>query len=306
MADYKYDVAFSFLGRDESLAVELNDLLQDRLKTFLYSKRQEEVAGTDGERTFNSVFGEQSRAVAVLYRDGWGQTPWTRIEETAIRNRAYEHGYDFVKFIPLDKDASVPRWLPRTQLWIGLEQWGIRGAASVIEARVQELGGEPRGEAIEDRAVRLEREQQFQARRRDFLKSEQGVTASVDAFEALRLELERQISSVKATAPSISLDLKAGRSELVVRGLSDALGIYWKYRWTNSLDGAALEVSLWTGHPPFTGVMHFEKPKQLSAMRFTFDLLPTGPAWVSTGDERAYTIEGLATAILKFYMDHAT
>ena len=31
---YKYDVAFSFVAQDESLT-EINDLLQDRLKTFL-------------------------------------------------------------------------------------------------------------------------------------------------------------------------------------------------------------------------------------------------------------------------------
>src|ERR1039458_4546278 len=93
---YEYDVAFSFLAQDELLATNLNDLLQDRLNTFLYSKRQGELAGTDGEQTFNSVFGEKARVVVVLYRAGWGETPWTRIEETAIRNRAFEHGYDFV------------------------------------------------------------------------------------------------------------------------------------------------------------------------------------------------------------------
>src|SRR4051794_8510262 len=123
-SSYKYDVAFSFLAGDEALAAQLTDLLQDRLKVFLYSRRQGEIAGTDGEKTFNAVFGEQARLVVVLYRSGWGQTPWTRIEETAIRNRAYEHGYDFVKFIPLDDNPSVPKWLPKTQLWFGLKRWG--------------------------------------------------------------------------------------------------------------------------------------------------------------------------------------
>jgi hypothetical protein len=43
---YKYEVAFSFLAQDEALATGLNDLLQDRLATFLYSERQKEIAGT--------------------------------------------------------------------------------------------------------------------------------------------------------------------------------------------------------------------------------------------------------------------
>ncbi len=154
---YKYNVAFSFLAKDESLATQINDLLQDRLQTFLYSKRQEEVAGTDGEKTFNAVFSEQARLVVVLYRNGWGESPWTRMEQTAIRNRAFDKGYEFVIFIPLEDSPSVPKWLPRTQLWMGLERWGVNGAAGVIEARVQELGGAPAVESVEDRAKRLER-----------------------------------------------------------------------------------------------------------------------------------------------------
>ena len=85
----------------------------------------------------------------------WGESPWTRIEETAIRNRAFEHGYDFVKVIPLDDKPTVPKWLPRTQLWVGLKRWGIAGAASVIEARIEELGGEPHQETIQERSDSL-------------------------------------------------------------------------------------------------------------------------------------------------------
>ena len=95
---FKYDIAFSFVREDEGLATQLNDLVQDRYRTFLYSKAQEQLAGTDGERTFNAVFGEQARTVAVLLRPEWGQTPWTRIEETAIRNRAFSQGYDLHRY----------------------------------------------------------------------------------------------------------------------------------------------------------------------------------------------------------------
>ena len=76
-ASYKYDVAFSFLQRDEPLALQLNDLLQDRVKTFIYPERQKELAGTDGEETFGKVFGEEARLAVVLYRSEWGETKWT-------------------------------------------------------------------------------------------------------------------------------------------------------------------------------------------------------------------------------------
>jgi hypothetical protein len=55
-AESKYDVAISFHGADEMLAAEIMDLLQDRFRTFLYSKKQEMLAGRDGEERFGEVF----------------------------------------------------------------------------------------------------------------------------------------------------------------------------------------------------------------------------------------------------------
>jgi hypothetical protein len=47
--EFEYDVAFSFNALDEGIATQLNDLLSPRLKTFIYSERQREIAGTDGQ-----------------------------------------------------------------------------------------------------------------------------------------------------------------------------------------------------------------------------------------------------------------
>jgi hypothetical protein len=304
---YEYDVAFSFLAQDEALAVRLGDLLQDRMRVFIYSRRQGEVAGTDGEQTFTRVFGERSRLVVVLYRDGWGKSPWTRIEETAIRNRAYEHGYDFVKFIPLTESPHLPEWLPRTQLWIGLSRWGIEGAATVIEARLQELGTEPHPETVEARAARLERQLQFEAQRKRFLNSAAGVEAVIREFETLRGALEEHIRAANAAAPSISLNLMAHGNELVVRGLRYGLGVYFHYRYSNTLDDGHVEVSLWTAHPPFEGIRYaIEKPKRVAHLRFTLDLLPERQvAWVSADvPDRTFTSDALAAFIVSFYMDH--
>jgi hypothetical protein len=84
--------------------------MQDRYKTFLYSRAQGELVGTDGEKTFNAVFGEQARIVAVLLRPEWGQTPWTRIEETAIRNAIRAGETVDVDQSALDrKPAAIPK-----------------------------------------------------------------------------------------------------------------------------------------------------------------------------------------------------
>ncbi|MCX6911329.1 MAG: hypothetical protein NTY01_25250 [Verrucomicrobia bacterium] len=65
--NYKYDVAFSFLQEDEALAQQLSDLLKGRVTTFIYTERQKELAGTDGEQTFNRVFGQEARIVVILH-----------------------------------------------------------------------------------------------------------------------------------------------------------------------------------------------------------------------------------------------
>src|SRR5690606_2512554 len=129
-------VAFSFLVQDELLATRIAEILKERHRVFLYSREQEQLAGTDGEKSFNEVFSEQAWVVVVLYRHGWGESPWTRIEETAIRNRAYDEGYGFALFVPIADKPTVPKYVPKTRLWIGFTRIRIHGAASVIDARI--------------------------------------------------------------------------------------------------------------------------------------------------------------------------
>ena len=305
--EYKYDVAFSFLADDESIAIELNDLIQDRLSTFLYSKKQEELAGTDGEKKFNSVFGEQARMVVVLYRNGWGETPWTRIEETAIRNRAFDEGYDFVTFVPLDVTASTPRWLPKNQIWVGISRWGNNGAASVIEARVQELGGAPIEESIKDRAKRLERSLKFKEMREKFYSSHEGVRDSNVEFEKLGNELEKLLGIIKSSTDSIDYSFKKADKLLVILGPQGGLSINWFYHYANSLTDSKLDVDLWKGHPPFPGIRSWDKPRKKDSLHFKIDLLsPNKPGWKLTYPvKRDFTTPALAEYIMKFYLDHA-
>lgn len=303
---FEYDIAFSFLAKDEELAAELNDLLQDRLSTFLYSKRQEALAGKDGELEFNAVFGEQARLVVVLYRGGWGDTPWTRIEQTAIRNRAYDEGYDFVIFIPLDDPPIVPKWLPKTQIWVGLDRWGSNGAASVIEARVQELGGQPREESNVEKAARVERAIEFAERRRHFLRSYNGVNASIALFSELLERTRAEVEKINESSPIFELSLKErGREFIIVGRRSPGLLVSWDVHYANSLDDAMLEVTVWRGHPPWPGLFNYERPVKLQSQKFEFDIEPSGAhCWRSVAEgRRLYSSTNLASYLVAYYID---
>jgi hypothetical protein len=139
--NFKYDVAISFLGDDLNLAEELAKLLRDRMSVFLFSERQGEIAGSDGLDTLSLVFGSEARLVVILYRATWGSTPWTRVEETAIKNRGLQHGWDFILLIPLDQHPELPPWLPKPQIWLSYAQYGLVAAVPVLERKLEELGG---------------------------------------------------------------------------------------------------------------------------------------------------------------------
>jgi len=186
--DYKYEVAFSFLSKDEPLAQRLNDLMQDRVSTFIYTERQLELAGKDGEIELKKAFGSEARIVVILYRKEWGTTDWTRVEQDAIRERGFHHGYDFCILIPLERLHTKPEWFPSQRLWVGLGRWGIESAAAVIESRVQEAGGITREESLLDRKARLEREVLGAERRKVFLESDKAVgPADEEAHTTLKL-----------------------------------------------------------------------------------------------------------------------
>ena len=79
------------------------------LRVFEFTSRQADVAGTDGLVTFKNTFRNISRLVVVLYRNGWGDTPWTRVESEAITGRFLAQGPDFLRFINDGATALAPR-----------------------------------------------------------------------------------------------------------------------------------------------------------------------------------------------------
>lgn len=242
---FDYEVAFSFLQQDESLAFEISDLIHDRFSTFIYSEHQKELAGSDGEKTFNEVFGDKARIVIVLYRDDWGKTKWTRIEETAIRNRGHEEGYDFTLFVQLDPSAKMPKWLPKTRIYYNFDRWGVKGLAPVIEQKVQESGGQNRAETLEDQAAKIKRAFLREQERKTFLNSSDGYSAAQLEFNKLYQMLEEKTKALED--PAINLHFgydKHPSREFVVRCENYSAHFTWDYAYSNSLNNSGLLVEL--------------------------------------------------------------
>lgn len=188
---YKYDVAFAFLEKDELLAIHIIDLMKDKLDIFLSSKKLEDISNTKPEKKIIDAFRKQSRSIVVLFSNKWGTTPWTAIEEKAIRDRASLEGFDFLLFIPLDNPPETPKYLPQARIWSGLSKLGVKGAAIAIEELVLSLRGGAKAELKTNNKTEIKIEPQFEVESSKFLES-------VSGLEIAALELKKLFLAIEA------------------------------------------------------------------------------------------------------------
>lgn len=300
---FRYDIAFSFLEKDEKLASEINQVVKARISSFLYSEKQKDLAGKDGEKEFIKVFGQEARLVVVLYSLEWGNTPWTRIEETAIRNRGFSDGYDFVLFIITEAALQPPKWLPKNRLWFGLDRYGIEGAAAVIEARVQELNGEVRELKAVDKAIQKAKEIEFEHSRQEFINSQAGVDSAKNEVASLFSEIKKILSQIQSQ--NLKFNIDGDGRELIVYSSGYTLSLYWSTQYANSLKYSSLLVRIFEGSSPFKNRLPIEDPKRLSDEKYYFDMVITGHCgWrFSRHNEEFFTTNQLVSRCMEKLMN---
>lgn len=211
-----YDVAVSFLRQDEPLALEIYSSLVESLTVFVYSKKQEELAGTDGLESFREIFRHKSRMVVVLYREGWGQSPWTRIEEAAIKDRFFEEGWDWLLFVMLDDASRPPKWLPETEIRLSYTKYGPVQLLGAIKLRAQKVGAEIRTESALDRALRLEEASRVRTER-DQLLMTNGVAAAQSEFNQLGEHLKETVELIGNKLTTVRLEGNFVNGEYTLR-----------------------------------------------------------------------------------------
>jgi hypothetical protein len=297
---FKYDVAISLLDQDLAIAQEIKELLSDRLDVFLYSEQQLEIAATDGIDKFSEVFRREARVVVVLARELWGKTKWTRIEETALKSRGLEEGWDFLFVITLEGMKAVPIWVPVAQLWAELDRLGVRGAAAVIERKLGDRGADVRPETAEDVAARISRARAAEQARQGFLRSQSGMDAATASMAQLV-----ELVQTRAGALSMRVDRdSAGRIVLTLEHLSVTL--YWSRQYSNSLDGSSLTVRLWDGIVSDHVHRQYRAKNPTSELVLEFDLRSDVVGWtVEKNRDRFFTTEGLTDHCMKVLLQAA-
>jgi len=246
-----YDVAFSFLAEDEPTVHALSEKLVGRVSTFVYSERQKELAGKDGVDEFSAVFRRRSRLVVVLYRQGWGTTKWTRIEETVIKERYLEEGKSFLLVLAMQPRPTLPAWLPTTRLYFDVAASGLDSAVGAIIARFQEAGGEPREETARQQAERLGAASKRREERERWLKTQDAVREATQQFNAMIDHIEAEVAEV--AAPGLDREIECrriGNDKLVVESAAASVMLIWNRQFANSTEYARLIIKEFDGSVP--------------------------------------------------------
>ena len=231
---------FRFLKDDVVLAERLREGLSPHLRVFVFSDRQEEIAGTDGLETFRDVFRCDSRLVVVLFRTGWGETPWTRIEQQAITDRFLKEGPDFLFFIMVDSKSNPPPWLPENRIRFNLEDFGIDQAVGAIKLRVNELGGSFRKESIAEIAIRSQTIAAFNRETSTLMNSETGVKQASESASSLLSHIEQCALEAKNAAPGLDIEVCGQVLCLGIRSPRASVKVTWVNAYSNILQDSYL------------------------------------------------------------------
>ncbi len=286
----KYDVAISFLVRDEPTAKALADRLDGSLKVFFFPHNQEDLAGTDGLESMRTPFLTGSRVNVVLYRQSWGQTPWTRVEETAIKDSCLERGWPSLFFVVLDKNDRIPNWLPNTHVRFNFEEYGIEQAVGAIKARVQETGGTIAVPDAKSDALRVHQEAQFFADRERLFRDQQWIMDNIlpavqDVFTTIN-----SLSVEVRSETGITFQSGANQGQCVLRNSRVSLHIGWRQPYINVVTENAFmiatEFNAQIGLPD-ERLVFWREPPVLARHRFKPALSLTREAYWAAEDNPA-------------------
>lgn len=237
-----YDVAISFVAADEPLAVSLRAALQPPLSVFVYSKAQEQLAGRDGIEAFRTVFRETTRLVVILYRQPWGETPWTRVESLAIEEHAHERGWDHLMFVRLVPNEPVPKWVPKPHLYLDFERYTLSDLVGAIKTRMVELGVEPKPVSPVDRASALKEKRKFDDETQMLLDSSAGPFSDAlgKLFEAIKAEAE---NVTRTTGLTVAFGTGAVIGGVVVSAERQGLQLAAREQYANTARDSYVEVN---------------------------------------------------------------
>lgn len=293
--DQDFDVAISFLNEDLPTAKKLCEALGRSLKVFIYTEKQEELAGTDGLESFRVVFRHRARLCVILLRSKWGQTKWTRVEMQAITDRFLDEGPGFLFVVMMEK-FDPPKWIPEKLVRFSLDDFGLDEAVGAIKARALEQGSDLSKPSAAFLAAQTQRRAQFGAKRDRLFRTDEGVRlAASEATRLIQLITDRA-EEARTAAPDLDITFGAGQLSAVIRVPSVSVVCAYRNQIINVLEQAHLLLTEFRGQVrlPGEGGYYRVEPKELTRIDFAPELTEErGWCWVKKSGE-VFTSETIA------------
>jgi hypothetical protein len=277
LASPKFDVAISFLSQDEALAAALDRQLSESLNVFFFPRKQEDLAGTDGMESMRTPFLDDSRVMVVLYRELWGKTRWTAIEETAVKDACFNGGWKRLFFIALDRTSPLPTWLPEYYVRYNWEDFGMEQAVGVIKARVLDNGGTPVAMTAVKKAQLLQQDDEFRWAEQE-LRSQSGLPRILDSVKVLFAQMESECAEINDQGHlrieyESTLQDHANNLSCILTDNRVGLAVHWHQPFLNSPESSVLLVRQFNGRLMLpremkTGTYYLTQPKLMKEQKY--------------------------------------
>jgi len=297
MNQENYDIAISFLADDESLAQDISNRLNQYFSVFIYSKRQEEIAGTNGQDSFSDIFKNRSKTVLVLYREKWGNTDWTRVEETAIKDRCFKNGFNFLFFVPIDK-CELPVWVPETLIYYDYKNFGTEYLIPVLHSHLKRNGVKKQANDLEALVSKIDDDIDYQRKLEAYIWDERSVNDFKNEVQKLKEKLFQQIEDLTEKYKNIHIPINDKRDHLQVSYRNIELFIYHRLAASNTVKKSYLRFQLMNGiyrgyHNPGT------EPKVILETEYSPSIDRLGNFVWKLNENKNYTTKELLEKYLK-------
>jgi hypothetical protein len=173
--------------------------------------------------------------VVIFYRNKWGTTPYTEIEEKAVRARISEEGNNNLLVISLDNPPVIPKYLSKAQIWTEIAKAGINGTAAFIEEQVKALGGGLAEVLPLNTETENKNEPRFEVESSKFLESVSGLEIAVIELKKLFFALEIEKNKMQQSDLSISLTYKRDDKNCIINYGEFSIRFYMQTEKSNLL-----------------------------------------------------------------------
>jgi len=174
--------------------------------------------------------------------------------------------------IVVSLDGKHPIWYPDIWIWGDLNRYGIDGAASVIEARVREVGGQVKSDSITDYASRVSLDVSLADDCRRWKNSAKGVSDALAAVEALFELLKANADQASQSGiPRLGLGFRRRSNDFAeISGDGARFSVSWSRTYQSSLERSGLTIVLSEGGKLINNRWVVE-PKQIERVEYGLD-----------------------------------